>query len=82
MQEKKKKLRKAHNYSAVSFSVFCSTNVIKQLALGLHKVAHGIIKGEATYPPLFLKFNDMISLLNSLCSDDSSVGMFFYIFLV
>ena len=81
MQEKKK-LRKAHYYSDVFFSVFCSTNVIKQLALGLHKVTHGIIKGEATYPPLFSKFNDMISLLNSLCSDDSSVKMFFYIFLV
>ena len=42
-----------------------STNVNKQLMVGLHKVAHGIIKQEATYPLIYLQTFMTYSLLNS-----------------
>ena len=56
----KEKLRKAHYNSDIFFFVipetsclFRTTNVNKQLRL--HKVAHGKIKREATYPLLCLQ---------------------------
>ena len=82
--EMKKELRKAH-YS-LDNSFFCvipeinyllrTTDVNKHLTPGLHKVAHGIIKREATYP--YLKFYDMI-FAQFICSNDSFVMCTFQI---
>ena len=57
--------------------LLCSTNVSKHSTLGLHEVAHGIIKPEATYrPPLSSKFYDMI-FAQFISSYDSFVMMLF-----